>query len=116
MGISVVQDPCLAYRHDQPGSARPGRLRTITRGSLAAGFAGLALIVPAVAIAALVLLSAVYVLAGGLLALAAVIDAGSQAKSWDRVVREDVADLASGDAAELWPIVTVLAFIVVLGA
>lgn len=113
--MALVQDAYFIARAESAKAPRPSQAGAAIRISIAVLFGALALMVPGVAIAGLVLLGGVYLVAAALLAVTALVKAQMQPTSWDRLVQEDVTDLAHGDAA-VWPIVAVLAFLVVIGA
>jgi hypothetical protein len=113
--MALMQEAYLISRREGASAAGPTPAGMATRIGIAMIFAALALMMPGIAIAALLLLSGVYLMAAALLAVTAIVDAKQKPGSWDRVVQDDVADLAHGDAA-IWPIVANLACVVVLGA
>jgi hypothetical protein len=73
----------------------------------------LGLIVPGAAIAAVALLTIAYLVAAALLAAMAFIQPNCHFPLGQRI-REDVADLSTGPAAELWPPAAILVFAIVL--
>ncbi|HEX3537824.1 MAG TPA: hypothetical protein VHU15_13770 [Stellaceae bacterium] len=113
--MALVQDAYFINRQDRTNEPRPAAVGTAIHTGIAALFGALALMIPGVAIAGLALLGGVYLVAAALLAGAALVKARRVPVSWDRLVQDEVADLAQGDAA-VWPIVAVIAFVVVLGA
>jgi hypothetical protein len=111
--MALVQDAYFITQHSTNGPRRDAVGATIRTG-IAALFGALALMIPGVAIAGLALLGGIYLVAASLLAVAALVKARRAPVSWDRLVQDEVADLTQGEAA--WPIVAVIAFMVVLGA
>ena len=86
------------------------------RGAFAILFGLIALFMPGAAIGALVLLFAAYMLLDGVLAIIAAVRAGRHHGKWGFLLFEGVADLAAGAIALAFPVVTVVAFIYVMGA
>ena len=71
---------------------------------------------PGVTMLALVLLFAAYMLVDGILAIIAAIRAGRQHDRWGWLVLEGVVDLIAGAIAVVWPLITIIAFVYLLGA
>jgi uncharacterized membrane protein HdeD (DUF308 family) len=65
---------------------------------------------------ALVLLFAAYMLVDGVLAITAAVRAARRQDRWGWLVFEGVVDLIAGAIAVVWPLVTVIAFVFLLGA
>lgn len=86
------------------------------RGVFAILFGIIALVLPVVTIAALVLLFAAYMVADGIFAIVAAVRAARQHERWGWLVLEGIADLAAGAIAFLWPLITVVAFIYLMAA
>jgi len=86
------------------------------RGVLAAIFGLIALTVPAATILALVLLFSAYMIVDGALAIYAAIRAGRRHESWGLLLLQGLASLAAGILAFVWPDLTVLAFVLLIGA
>ena len=86
------------------------------RGVLAAIFGLIALIVPAATILALVLLFSAYMIVDGAFAIYAAIRAGRRHESWGLLLLQGLASLAAGILAFVWPDLTVLAFVLLIGA
>jgi len=86
------------------------------RGVFAIVFGILAIVLPGVTLASLVLLFAAYMLVDGVLAIIAGVRAARQHKRWWLLVLEGIADLAAGAIAVAWPLITVVVFVFVLGA
>ena len=79
-------------------------------------FGVIAVLMPVVTIAALVLLFAAYMLVDGIFAIVAAVRAARRHERWGRLVLEGIADLAAGAIAFLWPLITLVAFIYLMGA
>jgi uncharacterized membrane protein HdeD (DUF308 family) len=86
------------------------------RGVLAVIFGLIALIVPAATILALVLLFSAYMIVDGVFAIYAAIRAGRRQESWGLLLVQGLASLAAGIVAFVWPDLTVLAFVLLIGA
>jgi uncharacterized membrane protein HdeD (DUF308 family) len=86
------------------------------RGVFAILFGLIAIFMPAVTLAALVLLFAAYMFVDGVLAIIAAVRAGRQHERWTWLVLEGVIDLIAGGIAVFWPLATILAFILLMGA
>jgi uncharacterized membrane protein HdeD (DUF308 family) len=86
------------------------------RGVFAILFGLIALFMPGVTILALVLLFAAYMLVDGVLAIVAGIRAARRHNRWGWLILEGVVDLIAGGIAVVWPLITVLAFVYLLGA
>jgi uncharacterized membrane protein HdeD (DUF308 family) len=86
------------------------------RGVFAILFGIVALLMPGVTLAALVLLFAAYMLVDGIFTIVAAVRAARRHERWGWLVLEGIADLAAGAIALLWPLITVVAFIYLLAA
>lgn len=86
------------------------------RGVFTILFGVIAILLPGVTIAALVFLFAIYMLLDGIFAIIAGVRAARRHERWALLVLEGVADLAAAAIAFLWPLITVLAFVYLLGA
>jgi uncharacterized membrane protein HdeD (DUF308 family) len=86
------------------------------RGVFAILFGLIALFLPVVTLAALVLLFAAYMLMDGVVAIIAAVGAARRHERWGWLVFEGIADLIAGAIAFLWPLVTILAFVFLMGA
>jgi uncharacterized membrane protein HdeD (DUF308 family) len=86
------------------------------RGVFTILFGVAAILLPGVTIAALVLLFAIYMLLDGIFAIIAGIRAARRHERWGLLVLEGVADLIASAIAFLWPLITVIAFIYLMGA
>ncbi len=86
------------------------------RGVLAVIFGLIALIVPPATILALVLLSSAYMIVDGAFAIYAAIRAGRRHESWGLMLLQGLASLAAGIVAFVLPGLTVLTFVLLIGA
>lgn len=86
------------------------------RGAAAVLFGALALLLPGVTIAALVLLFAAYMLADGALATVSAVRAARRHERWGLLVLEGVTDIVAGLLAFALPGITVVAFVLLLAA
>ncbi|MGO8915646.1 MAG: HdeD family acid-resistance protein [Stellaceae bacterium] len=86
------------------------------RGVFAILFGLIAVLLPGVTLAALVLLFAAYMLADGVFALIAGLRAATKHERWGWLALEGIADLVAGVIAVTWPAITVLAFVYLMGA
>jgi uncharacterized membrane protein HdeD (DUF308 family) len=86
------------------------------RGVLAIVFGVIAILLPGVTLAALVLLFAAYMLVDGILAIIAGVRAARRHERWVALVLEGVVDLIACAIAVVWPLATILAFIILSGA
>ena len=86
------------------------------RGVFAILFGIIALLMPGVTLAALVLLFSAYMLVDGIFAIVAAVRAVRRREQWGWLVLEGIADLAAGAIAFLWPLITIVAFIYLLAA
>ena len=79
-------------------------------------FGIIAILQPGAAIAGLVLLFAAYMVVDGVTALIASLRAARRHERWGWLTFEGVVDLIAGAIAFVWPLITVLAFVFVMGA
>jgi len=86
------------------------------RGVFALLFGLVALLMPVTTLAALALLFAAYMAADGILAIIAALRAARRHERWGWLVFEGIADLIAGAVAFFWPLLTVLAFVLLMGA
>jgi uncharacterized membrane protein HdeD (DUF308 family) len=86
------------------------------RGVFAIIFGLIALFLPTAAILAFVLLFAAYMLVDGILAIIAGVRAAQRHERWGWLVFEGILDLIAGAVAVLWPLITVVAFVLLMGA
>jgi hypothetical protein len=119
-GMALVQDAYIIPTSEPTSDVGSALVGLASRAGIAMLFGVLALMIPGIAIAAMILLSGVYLVAAGLLVVTAVVHAHAiraqhGPASWDRIVRDDVADLAHGNPT-IWPMMAVIACVVVLGA
>lgn len=85
------------------------------RGAIAVIFGLIAFFAPAATMLSLVVVFAVYALADGVIALAAVVTAGRTGTSRGLLILEGVVSLLAGIAALAWPGLTVLVFVTLIG-
>ena len=88
----------------------------LLRGLFAIAFGVIAILLPGVTLAALVLLFAAYMLVDGILAIIAGVRAARRHERWVALVLEGVADLVASAIAWFWPLATILAFVILAGA
>ena len=81
------------------------------RGILAIIFGLLCLLTPGIAVGALVLLFAAYMLIDGVFAILSGIRAARSGESWGLLILEGVVDLAAGAIAIIWPAITLVALV-----
>jgi uncharacterized membrane protein HdeD (DUF308 family) len=86
------------------------------RGVLAILFGVVAILLPGPTLAALVLLFAAYMVVDGVLAIIAAVRAARRRERWGWLIFEGVVDLAAAAIAFLFPIATIFAFVLLLGA
>ena len=90
--------------------------RIALRGGLAVIFGLIALFMPIATILALVLLFSAYMIVDGAFAIYAAIRAARQRESWGFLAFQGIASVAAGVIALVWPGLTVLAFVLLIGA
>jgi len=86
------------------------------RGACSILFGIVALLLPGVTVAALVLLFAAYMLVDGVFAIVAGVRAARAHERWGLLALEGIADIVAGAIAFIWPLITVLAFIYIMAA
>jgi uncharacterized membrane protein HdeD (DUF308 family) len=86
------------------------------RGIFAIIFGIIALFMPGAALLALVLLFAAYMVVDGILAIVAAVRAARQHERWGWLIVEGIVDLIAGGIAVVWPLATVIAFVLLMGA
>ena len=86
------------------------------RGVFAIIFGLIALLMPGATLLGLVLLFAAYMLVDGILAIVASVRAAQRHERWGWLIVEGVVDLIAGAIAIIWPLITILAFVWLLGA
>jgi uncharacterized membrane protein HdeD (DUF308 family) len=86
------------------------------RGVLAIVFGLIAILLPGVTIAALILLFAAYMLVDAVFAIVAGVRAARRHERWGLLIFEGIADLVAGAIAIFWPLATLLAFVWLLAA
>jgi len=84
------------------------------RGVFAILFGIVALAIPGVTIAALVLVFGVYMLVDGVFDIIAGVRAAARQERWGLLVVEGIVDLIAGVIALVWPLLTVLAFVILM--
>ena len=87
----------------------------LLRGLFAILFGVLALVLPSITLASLILLFAAYMLVDGIFAIVAGVRAAQHHERWGWLILEGVADLIAGVIAFVWPLITLLAFIYLMG-
>jgi len=86
------------------------------RGVFAILFGIIALFLPLVTITALVLLFGAYMLVDGIFVIVAAVRAARQHERWGWLVVEGIADFVAAAIAFLWPLATVIAFVILMAA
>jgi uncharacterized membrane protein HdeD (DUF308 family) len=86
------------------------------RGALGIAVGVVALLLPGATMLALVLLFAAYMLVDGVFAIVAAVRAARAHDRWGLLALEGAADMVAGVIAVVWPGITVLAFVLLVGA
>ena len=86
------------------------------RGVLAIIFGIVALLMPGATMLALVLLFAAYLLVDGIFAIIAAVRAARRQERWGWLIFEGLVDLVTGGIAAVWPLITIVAFALLMGA
>jgi uncharacterized membrane protein HdeD (DUF308 family) len=86
------------------------------RGALAILFGIVAILLPGPTLAALVLLFAAYMVVDGVLAIVAAVRAARRHERWGWLIFEGIVDLAAAAIAFLFPVATIFAFVLLVGA
>jgi uncharacterized membrane protein HdeD (DUF308 family) len=86
------------------------------RGVFAILFGLIALFMPSVTLTALVLLFAAYMLVDGIFAIVAAVRAAAHHERWGWLIFEGIVDLIAGVIAVIWPLITILAFVLLMAA
>ncbi|MBO0711206.1 MAG: HdeD family acid-resistance protein [Acetobacteraceae bacterium] len=86
------------------------------RGVCSVIFGLIALLLPGIAIASLVLLFGAYMLVDGVFAIISAVRAGRRHERWGLLVFEGIVDLAAGILAVTMPLLTLLLLVSILGA
>jgi uncharacterized membrane protein HdeD (DUF308 family) len=86
------------------------------RGLAGIAFGLIALILPDLTLASLVLLFAAYMVVDGIFAVIAAVRAARSGERWGLLVLAGIADFVAGAIAFFWPLITVLAFVYLLGS
>jgi len=85
------------------------------RGLIAIIFGLICVFVPGAAILTLILFFSAYMLVDGVLAIASGIKAARNGKRWGLLILEGVVDITAGAIAFIWPGVTAIAFVLLIG-
>ncbi|HWK45253.1 MAG TPA: HdeD family acid-resistance protein [Stellaceae bacterium] len=86
------------------------------RGVFTILFGLIAILLPGVTLVSLVLLFVAYMLVDGVLAIIAGLRAARRHMRWASLALEGVVDLIAGGIAFFWPLITIVAFVYVMGA
>jgi uncharacterized membrane protein HdeD (DUF308 family) len=86
------------------------------RGVFAILFGIAALVMPGAALLAFVLLFAAYMLVDGVLAIISGVRAAQRHERWGWLIFEGILDLIAGGIAVVWPLITIVAFVFLMGA
>ena len=86
------------------------------RGVVAIIFGIIALFMPGAALLAFVLLFAAYMLVDGVLTIIAGVRAAQRHERWGWLIFEGILDLIAGGVAVIWPVITIVAFVLLMGA
>ena len=86
------------------------------RGVFAIIFGIIALLMPGAALLAFVLLFAAYMLVDGVFAIIAGVRAAKRHERWGWLIFEGILDFIAGGIAVVWPLITIVAFVFLMGA
>ena len=86
------------------------------RGVFAIIFGIIALLMPGAALFAFVLLFAAYMLVDGVFAIIAAVRAAQRHERWGWLTFEGILDFIAGGIAVVWPVITIIAFVFLMGA
>jgi uncharacterized membrane protein HdeD (DUF308 family) len=86
------------------------------RGVFAIIFGIIALLMPGAALLAFVLLFAAYMLVDGIFAIVAGVRAAQRHERWGWLAFEGILDLIAGGIAVVWPLITIVVFVLLMGA
>ena len=86
------------------------------RGVFAIIFGIIALLMPGAALLAFVLLFAAYMLVDGVFAIIAGVRAAQRHERWGWLIFEGILDFIAGGIAVIWPVITIVAFVFLMGA
>ena len=86
------------------------------RGVFAIIFGIIALLMPGAALLAFVLLFAAYMLVDGVFAIIAGVRAAQGHERWGWLIFEGILDFIAGGIAVVWPVITIVAFVFLMGA
>src|SRR5256714_6089247 len=79
-------------------------------------FGIIALLMPGAALLAFVLLFAAYMLIDGVLAIIAGVRTAQRHDRWGWLILEGILDFVAGGIAVVWPVITIVAFVFLMGA
>jgi uncharacterized membrane protein HdeD (DUF308 family) len=88
----------------------------LLRGLIGVVLGVMTLLMPAVSLASLVLLFAIYMIVDGVLGIVAAVRAARRQERWGWLILEGVFDIGAGIVALLWPGITVLVFVILVAA
>jgi uncharacterized membrane protein HdeD (DUF308 family) len=88
----------------------------LLRGIFAILFGLAAILLPGVTLAVLVLIFAAYMLLDGIFDIVAAVRAAQRHERWGLLIVEGIVDLAAGVIALVWPLITILVFVYIMGA
>jgi uncharacterized membrane protein HdeD (DUF308 family) len=88
----------------------------LLRGLIGVVLGALTLLMPAVSLASLVLLFAIYMIVDGVLGIVAAVRAARRQERWGWLILEGIFDIGAGIVALLWPGITVLVFVILVAA
>jgi uncharacterized membrane protein HdeD (DUF308 family) len=86
------------------------------RGAFAILFGLIALFMPGVTLTALILLFAAYMLVDGIFDIVAAVRAAAHGQRWGWLIFEGIVDLIAGVIAVIWPLITIIAFVLLMAA
>src|SRR5881227_4467527 len=85
------------------------------RGVFAIVFGIIALLMPGAALLAFVLLFAAYMLVDGVFSIIAGVRAAQRHERWGWLIFEGILDFIAGGIAVVWPVITIVAFVFLMG-
>jgi uncharacterized membrane protein HdeD (DUF308 family) len=88
----------------------------LLRGLIGVVLGVMTLLMPAVSLASLVLLFAIYMIVDGVLGIVAAVRAARRQERWGWLILEGIFDIGAGIVALLWPGITVLVFVILVAA
>jgi uncharacterized membrane protein HdeD (DUF308 family) len=86
------------------------------RGVLALIFGVIAVVLPGVTIASLIVLFAAYMLVDGVFAIISAVCVARRHERWGLLIFEGIVNIVAGGIAIVWPLVTLLALVSIMGA